>query len=470
MSQPSRARVILQSFFFLSAGELIARLVNFLAFAHLARALGTTSFGRIGFVITLVSYLLIPVMQGYDPVGIRDVARNRALLGRYAANILLIRMFSALATWLALAGVVSLIAPEPPLHRLILLFALTLFANAASVKWVFQALEQPRPVAAAGIAGQLIFAAGAFTVRGPEQLLRIPIYQLAGEGAGALLLLAMLLRRRRPPSFAVEWRLWQPLFRESAPLAVSTILGTLLFNFDVLALAQFREAAAVGLYTAVYKLVLLFAMLLTLFQVSLFPTLARAHAGGEELAPLAGRVLRFITAAFVPLAFAGMLLAGRLLEFLFGPEYTTGATTLKILMWSLPLMALRAVFRIILVSFNLQRLDLRAVLAGTITNIALDLALVPGLSTAGAAISTLSSEMVIVYFSYRYVRRHIEPIFVLQHWLRPVIASLVMYAFGHTLAAAPLALQAAGAGIIYLATLFFLRGMTWKEIAALNRG
>ncbi len=463
------ARQILQNFFNLSAGELIARLVNFAAFAYLARVLGRTEFGRIGFVMTVVSYLLIPVMQGFDSVGIRDVARDHSRLRNYAGTILAIRLVSALATWVALAAVVRLFPAEPPLGSLALRFGLTLFPSALSLKWAFQAVEQTRPVAAAGIVAQLVFAAGAFTIRGPEQLLLIPIYSLAGESAGALLLGAGFVRRFGWFRLVRQWRFWKELLDESAPLAVSTVLGTLLFNFDVLALERFQSDAAVGLYTAVYKLVLLFATLLTLFQLSLFPTLARAYATGQELAPMAARVLRLVAAAFVPIGFAGLLLAKPLLGFLFGAEYVAGAATLRILLWSLPWMALRSVFRIILVSYNLQRLDLRAVSAGAITNIVLDFALAPAFGTVGTAISTLTSEFIICFRSYRSVWGHVEQIVVLRHLIRPTMASLAMLAVGLSLLWAPLAVQIVSAVTVYLAALTFLRGVDWKEIAALCR-
>lgn len=463
-------RAILQNFFNLSAGELIARLVSFAAFAHLARVLGSSDFGRIGFVMTVVSYLLIPVLQGFDSVGIRDVARDRARLGRYAGAIVVMRLLCALATWLLLAGWVALVHPERPLGTLLLLFGLGLVPNALSLKWAFQAVEQTRAVAAASIVAQLGFAAGAFTVRGPEQLLLVPVYSVAGEAAGAVVMIALFLGRFGSLRPVFEWILWKDLLRESAPLAISTVLGTLLFNFDVLALERFQSPSAVGLYTAVYKLVLLFATLLTLFQLSLFPTLARAYASRRELQPIAGRVLHFVAAAFVPLVFGGAWLARPLLELLFGPEYGSGALTLGILMCSLPLMALRSVFRIILVSYNLQRFDMRAVLAGTLINIVLDLALAAKLSTVGTAISTLSSEVVILTLSYRYVQSRIEPIGIVRHCLRPIAASLVMLAAGRALASTPLLAQAAAAGTVYFAALLLLRGLDWKEIAALYRG
>ncbi len=455
----SPARRILGTFFSLTAGEAAARLAAFAAFARLARVLGASEFGRIGLVLTIVTYLQIPVLQGFDSVGMRDVSRDRALLPRYAGAILSMRLLAALATLAAAA----LLAPAP-VRPLLLLFALTLVPQAASVKWAFQAVEQARPVAAANILSQAVFAAGAFTIRGPEGLLRAPLWALAGEAAAAALLAAVFVSRFGLPRPGLDAR----LFRESAPLAASSVLGTLLFNFDVLALAWFQPSAAVGLYTAVYKLVLLFSTPLTLLQISLLPTLARAAARARSgLASTAAPALRYLAAVFVPLPFAGWVVAQRLLILLYGPEYTAGAAALRILLLSLPWMAFRSLFRIILVSYHRQRLDLRAMLAGTAANVAVDLALVPRWSVAGAALGTLASELVIFGMSYFYIQRRIEPVPVARHCWRPLAAAAVMLAAAAGLQAVPVVWQLAAAAAAYVAAAFAVRAFTWREIAGL---
>ena len=60
--------------------------------------------------------------------------------------------------------------------------------------------------------------------------------------------------------------------------------------------------------------------------------------------------------------------------------------------------------------------------------------------------------------------------FALKHLARPVLASLLMLLMMLGLWFAPLAVQVAGGGIIYLTMLFRLRVITREEIAALYRG
>jgi O-antigen/teichoic acid export membrane protein len=448
------ARQILANFLNLSAGELVARLLGFAAFAHLARVLGSSDFGRLGLVMTIVAYLQIPVLQGYDSVGMRDVSRDRSLLRRYAGSVALLRLIAAVVTW----GIVA-VAVRSEIRSLLLWFGLTLFPQALSLKWTFQAVERTRAVAVANIASQMVFAAGAFTVAGPEGLLRVPLWVLAGEGASALILGIVFVRWFGWPQAALDGR----LFRESLPLTASSVLGTLLFNFDVLALAWFQPHSAVGLYTAVYKLVLLFAIPLTLFQWSILPSLARY----ANLRTTAAPALRYLAIVFVPLPFLGWLVAERLLVFLYGAEYAAGSLALRILLFSLPWMAFRSLFRIILVTYHLQRLDLKTVLAGTLTNVAVDLALVPRWGVLGAALATLSSELMIFGISSSYVQRRLQALPVLPHCWRPLVAATAMFAAGVLAAAAPLAVLLAVAASAYLGAAFATGALRWKDIIRL---
>ncbi len=443
---------VLSNFFHLSTGELLARLLTFAAFAHLARVLGSIGFGRIGLVMTVLTYLQIPVLQGFDSVGMRDVARDRGLLRQYAGSILVMRLLAAVVTFAVVAVTV-----HSEIRPMLLLLSLTLFPQAASLKWAFQAVERNRPVAAANIASQLVFAMGAFTVAGPEALLRVPVSVLAGELVAALLLGVLFLRQFGWPLPGLSAR----LFRESLPLAASSVLGTLLFNFDVLALAWFQPASAVGLYTAVYKLVLLFATPLTLFQISMLPTLARSDA---DLDRTAAPALRYLAVVFLPLPFVGLLVAPQLLTLLYGAEYAGGAAALQILLASLPWMAFRSLFRIILVSYHWQRLDLWTVLAGTLANMAVDLALVPRWGVVGAAVATLSSELVIFGMSYYYTWRRVRALAVVAHCWRPLLAAAG--AAGAGMAVSSLPAKLAAVGVVYLALVFATRAVTWKEIAA----
>ena len=120
------------------------------------------------------------------------------------------------------------------------------------------------------------------------------------------------------------------------------------------------------------------------------------------------RSARWIAIAGVPAVLLGAALAlwlpQRVLVILFGPEYAEGASILRVLVWVLPLQGFRLLLRQVLVAFHLQRMDTRNLSLGVLTNVIIDLLLIPSLGALGCAISTICSEIVIVAASQLTVR------------------------------------------------------------------
>jgi O-antigen/teichoic acid export membrane protein len=462
------ARRILTNFFNLSAGELLSRVATFLAFVHLARVLGTGPFGQISFVTTVVSYLLLGVTQGFDAIGMREVARDRSTLNRYTGNILAVRIVFAAALYVGVWGALAFLQLDPQVRRLLPLFALCLFSSAVSLKWVFQAQEQSVPVAASGMVVQAVFAAGCFLVRNAGEIAWVPVFRLAGELAAAAGL--GLLFRRQGGRLRPVWDppFWRTLLRDSFPLALTSALGTIQYNFDVLVLAWLTTAATVGLYAAASRVLLLFSILLVLFQISLFPTLARARAGFHDLKKISDAVLRFMVAACLPVALACTVAAPRLLELLFGAAYGAAAPALQVLIWTLPLAGVRSLYRQILVAYGLQRYELAAMTAGSIGSVAANLALAPRFGAVGSAAAALISTTVVLVSACYFVSRHVLPLPWISHLGKPLVAGVAMLGAALALSRTPLALQVAGALAVYVAVLFLVGGATLQELRVLR--
>jgi O-antigen/teichoic acid export membrane protein len=123
-------------------------------------------------------------------------------------------------------------------------------------------------------------------------------------------------------------------------------------------------------------------------------------------------------------------------------------------------------YRQILVAHSLQRYELISMVAGSITSVALNLALVPRFAVVGSAVASVLSTAAVLVFAYSFVHRHITAIPCARHLAKPLLAGAGMLALAIGLAAAPLALQGAASLITYIALFFLLRGTTTGELRA----
>ena len=292
--------------------------------------------------------------------------------------------------------------------RLLLLLSISYAANAVTPRWSFLALERSRPLAVAGILSQACFLAAAILIQSPSQVLWAAGAHVAGESVAALFLLRILMTRCGPLTVSFDRAFAGRLVRQSWPVTLSLLLGNMMYNFDVVMLSVMGKSAEIGVYLACFRCVTVFTPLLDSFRAAVFPLLARSYPNYENIRSRVRWLTLAIVLALTAVALLIASLASQLLTLLFGPGYTEGARILQVLVWVLPLQGFRSLLRQLLVAFHLQRLDTRSISYGALTNVVIDLALIPHLGALGCAISTVGSELVFSGLSERAVRAHVR--------------------------------------------------------------
>ncbi len=389
----------------LASGEVAARFLGFAATIVLARTIGAEGFGVIGFALAVRLYLVVLVEGGLDSVGVRRVALDPTFLQHTAPALLVARMVMALVL-IALVSLGGLLLLPPPDGAVLALASLTLIPLALNLRWACLGLGRARSAAGARILAEGLFLALVLgMVREGTALTRIPLLQLVAEGAGALLLGLGLVGLIGP----IPWRGWRdralPVLRSARPLALHALLGLVMFNADVLFLRGFHEAAAVGVYVAVYAPVSFFLNLGVTYYHSLLPTLARAHGEGRVDQSAYHLGVRQVLAFGIPVAVGGVLVADPLLRTLYGPEYLVGGPALRLLLLSLPVALLRNVGQAGLVASDRHPLVLAASIRGAALNLILNALLIPRWGLLGAASATLGTELVRTLLVLRSARR-----------------------------------------------------------------
>ena len=161
MSEAVRAlpgKGIGRRFVILASGDAVARLIAFGVTVYIARVLGPSSYGVIGFATAVMLYLSRVADCGieYFGLGIREVADDPRRITRLVPGVTLVRLTvaSALAVLVAIA---ALAAPRPD-GSVVALYGLTLVTLAASTRWVLLGLERAEVVAISRIAGEAVYA------------------------------------------------------------------------------------------------------------------------------------------------------------------------------------------------------------------------------------------------------------------------------------------------------------------------
>jgi O-antigen/teichoic acid export membrane protein len=330
---------------------------------------------------------------------------------------------------------------------------------------VFQAFDEMKSVAAATFLTQLGFAACVLVfLNRPDQFILVPVFQTAGEAAATLFLLYCYFRRFGPLRLEFNLRdAWQML-RVSFPIGCSAALGTVLYNFDTVLLGFMKTPAEVGQYSAAYKFVNFFYAFLALYGTNLFPTVSRCRFDPSLLRRISDQSLRYTLALTIPLAAGGMILAHPLMQAFFGPEFSGGAAALRILLWVIPVMAGRTVYRSTMLSHGLQNDYLWIALTAAVFNTVLNLLLIPQYGYVGAAAATLFCELLVLALAYHAVARKVVRLAVARHLWRPCAACIPMAAFLLWNQGRHLVLLVSGGFLAYTAFAWAVRAIDPRDV------
>lgn len=448
---------VAQNFAALGAGEILSRIIAFLATVYLARTLGAGVYGVVAFAGAVLLYAGHLADAGIDTLGVPIVARAPARAGELLTSLSLARLAAALLVALLLAAAGLTVLPQPE-GAILAAFAFVLPVRALTARWALLGLDQPRVVAAGRVAGEALCAVLVVTlVRGSGDLSRVPLTQLAGDAVTALVFLAALRRLGHVGPARYRHDVALPVLRDSWQLVANALLAMIVFNFDLIALRFFRDSTAVGWYSSGYALVSFLSNLGVTFAYSVLPALARLGTGQPGERALYQLSLSVSAALTLPLAVGGALLAPGLIMLVYGAGFEPAAAPLALLLVSVPLTWIRLVCQMALVSRGLQREVLAATAIGSAAAVVLDLALIPRYGMLGAAAATVAAEVLrTVLLQRTATRAGLDMPGPARFW-RAALAALVM-AVAVWMARELPVLAAVGVGAVVYAAVMLLAG------------
>jgi PST family polysaccharide transporter len=257
------------------------------------------------------------------------------------------------------------------------------------------------PLALASFISQFCFFLGALLVLNDSQAAFAALAQVAGEVLAALYVWLAFNARCGHVRPSIDILLMRRLLSETWPIFLSLLLGTMMYNFDIIALRLMNKTAEIGVYAATYRCITVFSPFLLVMQSSIYPEFSRAW---PDFSRIRRTAINLSLTSSVVLGGAGLLLcafASPLLVLLYGEEFGSGARYLQVLSWILPIQGLRTISRQIVFAWRQQRVDTVNLAVAVTTNVVFDILLIPDYGALGCAVSSLAAELVFLFACWR---------------------------------------------------------------------
>jgi O-antigen/teichoic acid export membrane protein len=392
--------------------DLLNKAIPLVVFPRVVRALGPAAYGRLGFAGAVAGFFGLLASPGFSTYALREAAKNSERVSFLVKHVLGARIAFAIASYTLLAIFTLLFAPRDGQTRLlILLSGLAFVASSLDMQWIFSARSRMSIIAARSALAQLAYAGLILTlVRGSTDAWIIPSATLLSLGLSTLLIWMPARRQYHIPLPEISPQAWATFLPICLVMGFSSLMSMVYDQIDVVMLKYFRADAELGTYVASYALMTM-AMSFVPILGQVFMPLLSETAGKEHDA--GKKYLRWFSNATIglalPIAVGGFILAIPLTQFVFGSQYSGSGILFRWLTLTLITGPAASYFGAQLIPNGRETKYFVSVLAGALTNVVLNLFLIPRYGAVAAAFTTALSQGVVALMSYYFAKGLTKP-------------------------------------------------------------
>ncbi len=461
------------SFCLRAVGMLLALITT----AIITRNLGPVGFGEYSTIFAILFIFSLLADFGLRQLLVKELAQSPHDEKRIVSRILSIR-FAIIIAALALAFIFAATIPgyseRVKWGVLLSFFVFIPLSLTQAAGGFFQHRFQFERVSIAEGVGRIIQLTGVLYVAKTGGGLYA--YCIAAI-AGAIATLAVVYIGIRdylelPRTLSFSWA--KKIFKDSWPLAVSTISILIYFKLDTILLSLLRSESDVAMYNIAYKI----------FESTLFFPALIAGLGMPILAANAHKRQIFRTASqkitevimilAIPAAVGIIVLADPIILLIAGSSFIEAAQALQVLALTLLVVFPAHLFSHAIIAAGKQRQSMKVYMFGAVLNIVLNIIIIPEYGFVGAAWTTLATEFFVTLWLMNILKKSRHYSMDILYFIKPIVASLIM-------AMVIIILQQRISGfkflicipvgfIVYTAAIILLRGISFQDFLALFRG
>jgi len=187
-----------------------------------------------------------------------------------------------------------------------------------------------------------------------------------------------------------KFQIIKELIPETLPLLFSGYLTILYSRVDVFMISKIRDFVEVSYYSIPTRITEAVGMMAIAIMTSIYPVLSRTYANDRNKFNKVIRVsCQTLCLIYLPILITGSLFAREIITSLFTARYEASSLTFMLLLWFSLFGYLGALYANVLIACKKQHLDTYTSFFQLVTNIGLNLVLIPKYGYNGAAIATV---------------------------------------------------------------------------------
>ncbi|MBD2363127.1 flippase [Anabaena minutissima FACHB-250] len=387
---------VIQNIAWLFIDRILRMGVGLVVGVWIARYLGVKQFGIFNYATAFVALFNPLNTLGLDSLVIRSLVRDSTIKNEVLGTVFWLKLAGGIGSvLLAVASIYVFRRNDQLTISLVAILATAgIFHAFDTIDLWFQSQVQSKyTVLAKNTAFVIIALIKVALIRMQAPLLAFAWVGLAEIGLGSLgLILVYKIKGYSLRLWHWSFSIAKTLLKESLPLMLSGLTIMIYLRIDQIMLGEMIGDDAVGLYSAATRISEVWYFIPMAISSSVNPSIFAAKEVSEELYyQRIKKLLRVLVLISIVVAVPISFLSERIITMLFGNSYATAGSILAIHIWASLFVFMGVGTSSWFIAEGLTHLSLRRTLIGAITNIFLNIFLIPAYAGVGAAIATVIS-------------------------------------------------------------------------------
>ncbi|MFH0780247.1 MAG: flippase [Parcubacteria group bacterium] len=457
---------------YLTASYVIQKLLSFVYFIIIARAIGVESLGKYTFAMSFTTMFAVLVDLGFTSALIRESAKFKEKAEKFLSSVLFVKIILALATYGLVILFVNVLDYPSITKNLVYISGIVMAIDqiTASFWGVFRGARNLKVESISIVINQIIILAAGFVIL----FLKLPLVYLmlpfVFGSVFSFLFASVNLRRtlRLKISSRFDWQITKFLFGISFWFALIAVFSRIYGNIDTVMLSKLIGDKAVGWYSVAMKIPFALQFIPAALAAAIFPAFSRHFVNDQfQLKSTFDRTMKFLTILVVPISVGIAFLARPIILTFYGLEYAPSILPLQILMGGLIFVFLNFPLGSLLNGCDRQKQNAILVGATMAFNIVLNIFLIPKYSFVGAGAAFLCSHaflfvssLIIANKIIPYSKRNLIKTFFKTVASATAMGAVIFFSQNHLHFAFLIIIGA----IVYAAAMFLIRGLTLEDV------
>jgi O-antigen/teichoic acid export membrane protein len=380
-------------------GEKFLRIIaGLLVGIWVARYLGPEQFGLFSYVIAFTAIFSGIAKLGLDGIMVRELVNHPEKSETYLGTAFWLKFIGAFIVMGLMSAIMSFTSNDANTNLFIfIIIAGLVFQSFEVVEFYFQSQVLAKIVSICKVIQLALSSIIKITLMLNEAELFWFVVVTAFDVLSLAVSYFIAYKIRKRPSFfkSFDLSIAKKLLKDSWPLMLTSLVIMIYMRIDQIMIKEILGVYEVGLYSAAVKLSEAFYFIPMIITASLFPAILNAKNNSEELyRKRLQRLYTFMVWLAVVIAIPMTFLSDWLVLILFGQVYQEAGQVLIIHIWAAVFVFLGVSFSKYLLTENLTKIAFKRTMIGAISNILLNLWMIPVYGVKGAAIATLLSQFI----------------------------------------------------------------------------